>query len=149
MKNSHPDMAAILLLLHHLGYSGHLLKVAFSHDLQVCSQDTRVVCNHPLLDITVLQDIEYLMTDTAQHVLALRVRLKQLKIFLLCTPVAGIAQRRRLRIPRSRFLKPVVGLGSKKVGKENIPPSRARTIHRLAHTGPAASCAWSRWNGRR
>ena len=37
-------MAAILLLLHHLGYGGHLVKVAFSHDLQVCSQDTRVDC---------------------------------------------------------------------------------------------------------
>jgi hypothetical protein len=86
-------MAAILLLFRHLGYGGHLVKVAFSHDLQVCSQDTRVVCNHPLLDITVLQNIKYLVTDTAQHVLALRVRLKQLKIFLLCTPVAGIAQR--------------------------------------------------------
>ena len=114
-------MAAILLLLRHLGHGGQYLKCAFTPDFQVCTQDTGVVRNHPLLNVAILQDIQDVMTDKAQHFPAFGVRLKQLKIFRFRIPIPAAAQRRRLRVPLPALLKPVIGLRGEKVSIEYMP----------------------------
>ena len=91
LKDGQPDVAAFLLLLYHLGYSGELFKRTRPPDFQICAQDARVVCNHPLLNIAILQNIKDLMADKTQRLLPLRVSLKHLKILRFRIPVTGIA----------------------------------------------------------
>ena len=113
-------MAAFLLLLYHLGYSGKLLKRTRPPDFQVCAQNARVIGNHPLLNIAILQNIEDLMADQSQCLLALLVGLKHFKILRFRIPLYGVAQGGRFRVPFPALLKPVIGLSGEKIGVEDV-----------------------------
>ena len=121
LENGHPNVAAFLLLLDHLGHSGQSLKRTLPHDFQICSQNAWVFRNHPLLNVAVLQSIEDFMADKTQCFLALGVSLEHLKILRFGIPVTAVTQRGRLGIPFPALLKSVISLGGEKIGIEDMP----------------------------
>ena len=64
-----------------VSYRQHCTDPLLALHQELCGLLPGVVRNHPLLNVAILQDIQDVMTDKAQHFPAFGVRLKQLKIY--------------------------------------------------------------------